>query len=127
MRNGIFFTLIVFVGTLAFTVVSRVNETLDAGIAFLLASIVIGYLSTHFKKNRELASIQKIILITFIGLFTIYGFLSAIPLITLENFTTPAIVEGLMFMAGSIVLTFCFVMFIREYIYNKYNNKKQTI
>lgn len=118
MRNGIYLALIVFLGTFAYTVVSRVGDTLEAGFAFLLASIAIGFLTTHFKKKRELLPVQKVINFVAIGIFALFGIMKGISLITLASIVSLSTVGGIMFLVSSLVLLYSLNLFVREKVYH---------
>ena len=109
MKNGVYFTLIIFLGTFAYTLIGRIDGVLQAGIVFLLASLGIGFLTTHFTRKTELLPIQKVINIVFISLFGLFGLYSGISLAT-----SSAVVLGVPFLAGSAVLAYSLSLFVKE-------------
>ena len=118
MRNGIYLMLIVFLGTFAYTVVGRVGDTLEAGFAFLLASIAIGFLTTHFKKRIELLPVQKVINIIAIAIFALFGIIKGLSLVTVASIGSLSGIVGLMFLISSLVLVFSLSLFMREKVYH---------
>lgn len=118
MRNGIYLTLIVFLGTFAYTVVSRVGDTLEAGFAFLLASIAIGFLTTHFKRRVELIGIQKFINVIAISIFAIFGFIKGVALVVIGSIPSITAVVGLMFLVASVILAYSLSLFVKDKIYH---------
>lgn len=118
MRNGIYLALIVFLGTFAYTVVGRVGDTLEAGFAFLLASIAIGSLTTHFKKRTELLPVQKVINVVAIGIFALFGIAKGLSLVSMASIASLSSVVGIMFFVSSLVLVFSLTLFMREKVYH---------
>lgn len=118
MRNGIYLALIVFLGTFAYTVVGRVGDTLEAGFAFLLASIAIGFLTTHFKKRTELLPVQKVINVVAIGIFALFGIAKGLSLVSMASIASLSSVVGIMFFVSSLVLVFSLTLFMREKVYH---------
>ncbi len=117
MRNGIYLFLILFLGSVAFHVTEKVmttSEFLTGGLFFLGASIVIAYLTTHFKKRVALIPAQKYINMLAIAIFAGYGILTGITVVQLTTTSMTVGAEGFLFIGASLLLLYALYQFYKR-------------
>ncbi|QDF30360.1 hypothetical protein [Halarcobacter anaerophilus] len=122
MRNGVYLTLILFLGTLGYQAVQSIlssNNMLLGGVIFLLISLAIGFFATHYKKRVELSIAQKAINIGLIGLFALYGIFTAVSLLTGASIGMVYSVEGILFLVASAILLYSLGLFIKDKLYHQ--------
>jgi len=122
IKNGIYLTLILFLGVMGYFVVNDLymeNSTTLASIIFLIVSIVIAVLTTHFKRKAELAPAQKIINVVYISLFAIYGVVVGLSLMYAPSYELSMIrFEGGLFIVASAILMYGVFMFIKRHTFH---------
>ncbi len=118
MKNGIYLTLILFLGIMGFFVVNDLyNEEnfMLAGVVFLVISVVISLLTTHYKKRSELVPAQKIINFVYIAMFAVYGVVAGLSLVyaPLYEFSI-ASMGGVLFLVSSFILVIGLYIFMKR-------------
>jgi len=117
MKNGIYLTLILFLGVMGYFVVNTLfNESnfILAGVVFLVISVVIALLTTHYKKRRELQPAQKIINFVYISIFAIYGVVAGLSLMY-----APIYEFSIASMGGILFLVSSFILLVGLYVFMK--------
>jgi hypothetical protein len=117
MKNGIYLTLILFLGVMGYFVVNTLfNESnfILAGVVFLVISVVIALLTTHYKKRRELQPAQKIINFVYISIFAIYGVVAGLSLMY-----APVYEFSIASMGGILFLVSSFILLVGLYVFMK--------
>lgn len=118
MRNGIYLVLILFLGSVGFYAVNGLyldNSIMLASVVFLVVSLSMAYLTTHFKKHRELTSAPKIINVIYITLFALYGIvigLNVMNSVAIESMMVRF--GGIIFLAASVILLFGVMVFMKQ-------------
>lgn len=118
MKNGIYLFVILFMGVLGYFVVNDLhqeNNYLLSSIIFMIISVIIYSLTTHFKRKRELSSAQKIINVIYISLFAIYGVFTGLSLIYISGDVSMIKYEGLVFLGSSAMLFYGIYVFVRRH------------
>lgn len=110
MKNGINLFLILFLGVMGYFVVNDLylkNSIMFASNIFLLISLIITYLTMHFKRRRVLSPAQKVINVIYISLFALYGFIMGLNL-TLAPSMEQILIggEGIIFLISSVILMY---------------------
>jgi len=122
IKNGIYLTLILFLGVMGYFVVNDLymeNSTTLASVIFLTVSVVIAVLTTHFKRKAELATAQKVINVVYISLFALYGVVVGISLMYAPSYELSMIrFEGGLFIVASMILIYGVFMFIKRHTYH---------
>ena len=121
MKNGIYLSLILFLGVMGYFVVNDLineNSIMLASVVFAVVSLGIFVLTTHFKKKVELVPAQKIINVIYIGLFALYGVVIGLSLVSAPSleFASATRYEGILFLLGSSVLLFGLYLFMKKYV-----------
>lgn len=118
MKNGIYLTLILFFGVMGYFVVNDLlqeSSYLLASVIFLLVSVVITVLTTHFKKKVELQPAQKVINIVYVSLFAIYGIVAGLSLVYTPSVELTSVrFEGGVFLLASLILLYGIYMFMKR-------------
>lgn len=118
MKNGIYLSLILFLGVMGYFVVNDLfneNSIMLASVVFLVVSVAIFVLTTHFKKKVELVPAQKIINVLYIGLFALYGVVTGLSLVYSPALEAAAIrFEGILFLVASAVLLYGLYVFMKR-------------
>ncbi len=118
MKNGVYLTLILFLGVMGYFVVNGLyldNSIMLASVIFLIVSLVIAYLTTHFKKRIELSGAQKVINVVYITLFALYGIvigLSVVNSVAIESMLVRF--GGIIFLSASVILLFGLMIFMKQ-------------
>lgn len=119
MKNGVYLSLILFLGVMGYFVVNDLyqeNSMLLAGLIFAVVSVAIYALTTHFKKKVELVPAQKIINVVYISLFALYGIVTGISLVYAPSLEASVVkYEGLLFLGASFVLLYGLYVFIKRH------------
>lgn len=122
MRNGIYLFLILFLGIMGYFMANDLyaeNSTTLAGALFLLVSVVIAYLTTHFKKKSELIPAQKVLNVVYLTIFAIYGIITGLSLVLSQTMELALVrVEGIMFILASAVIIYGIVTFIKQHTHH---------
>jgi len=118
MKNGVYLSVVLFLGIMGYFVVNHLmmtESTMLAGIMFLIFSGTIVSLITHYKKRGEMSSAQKFLNVVYVGMFAIYGFVLGTTLMyspmaemSLSGF------EGIPFIIASIALVYGIISFIKS-------------
>ena len=119
MKNGIYLALILFLGVMGYIVVNSLYNQGDfmlAGVVFLIVSVVISVLTSHYKRKHNLVPIQKIINFTYISVFAIYGLIIGLSLVY-----APFYEFSIASMGGILFLFASFILVIGLYIFMKRN------
>ncbi len=117
MKNGIYLTLILFLGVMGYFAVNTLyNESnfILAGVVFLVISVVISLLTTHYKKRTELLPAQKIINFVYISMFAIYGVVAGLSLMY-----APVYEFSIASMGGVLFLVSSFILVVGLYVFMK--------
>ncbi len=118
MRNGVYLTLILFLGVMGYFVVNGLyldNSIILASVIFLVVSLVISYLTTHFKKHMDLSGAQKFINVAYITLFALYGIVIGLTVVN-SVIIESVIVRfgGIIFLSASVILLFGLMIFMKQ-------------
>ena len=110
MKNGIYLFVVLFLGVMGYFVVNdlmmKKSFMLAAGVFFVF-SIVITMLITHYKKRVEQTPAEKVLNITYVGIFALYGFVVGISLLYLPPLEIATVgYEGFIFIAASLALLY---------------------
>ena len=118
LRNGIYLSLILFLGVIGYFIVNTLileNSIMLAGIMFLLISIGIFALTTHYKKRVSLVPAQKFINVIYISLFALYGISLGLTFSYVPYVEVSAIkFEGILFLLASSVLIYGIYLFMKR-------------
>ncbi len=118
MRNGIYLTLILFLGVMGYFVVNSLiadSSVMLASIVFIVVSVGIFVLTTHFKKKVELVPAQKIINVIYIGILALYGVVLGLSMVYAPSMElATARFEGILFLVGSAVLLYGLYVFMKR-------------
>ncbi|MGA1931865.1 hypothetical protein ACH5BF_03965 [Arcobacter sp. YIC-464] len=122
VRNGIYLSLILFLGVIGYFIVNTLileNSIMLAGLMFLLISVGIFVLTTHFKKKVSLVPAQKFINVVYISLFALYGIFlgltfSYVPYVEVATIKF----EGILFLLASSVLIYGIYLFMKRSFFN---------
>lgn len=110
MKNGIYLFVVLFLGVMGYFVVNDLimeQNFMLAGGVFLVFSIVITVLITHYKKRVEQTPAEKMLNIVYVGIFALYGFVVGISLLYLPTVELATVgYEGFMFIAASLALVY---------------------
>jgi len=119
MKNGIYLSLILFLGVMGYFVVNDLyheNSIMLAGVIFMIVSVAIYTLTTHFKKKVELVPAQKVINVVYISLFALYGIVTGLTLIYAPSLEASMIrYEGVLFLLSSSVLIYGLYVFMKRH------------
>lgn len=118
LKNGIYLSLILFLGVMGYFVVNDLfneNSIMLASVVFLVVSVGIFTLTTHFKKKVELVPAQKFINVIYIGLFALYGIAMGLSLVYSPALEATAVrFEGVLFLLASGVLLYGLYVFMKR-------------
>lgn len=116
MKNGIYLFVVLFLGIMGYIVVNDLmteQKVLLAGTMFLIFSIVITMLITHYKKQVDQTPAQKVLNIVYVGLFAIYGFIIGGTLMFKPDMGMASVsYEGFMFVGASLALLYGIYKFV---------------
>lgn len=119
MKNGVYLFLILFLGVMGYFVVNdlyRENSIMLSAVIFMIVSIAIFVLTTHFKRKVELVPAQKVINVVYISLFALYGIVTGLTLMYAPSLETSMIkYEGVLFLVASSVLLYGVYIFIKRH------------
>lgn len=119
MKNGVYLSLILFLGVMGYFVVNDLyheNSIMQAGIIFMIVSIAIYTLTTHFKKKAQLFPAQKIINVVYISLFAIYGIVTGLTIMYAPTMDVSVMrYEGVVFLLASSVLLYGIYVFMKRH------------
>lgn len=122
MKNGIYLTLILFLGVMGFFVVNDLyveGSTTLASIIFLVVSASIYMLTTHFKRKAGLVMAQKVINVMYIILFATYGAVLGVAMMYNPAYELSMVgFEGSLFILASMMLFYGVYRFIKKYTYH---------
>jgi len=118
MKNGVYLSVVLFLGIMGYFVVNHLmmaESAMLAGVMFLLFSGTIVALITHYKKHSEVSVAQKFLNIVYVGMFAIYGFvlgatLMYAPMVQMSTFNF----EGVPFILAGIALVYGIISFINS-------------
>lgn len=118
IKNGIYLSLILFLGVMGYFVVNDLiqeNSIMLASLVFLVVSLAVFRLTTHFKKKVELVPAQKFINAIYISLLAIYGLAVGISMIYTPYLEVATVqVEGILFILSSAVLVYGLYKFLKR-------------
>lgn len=118
MRNGVYLTLIMFLGIVGFYAVNGLytaGDMLLSGTVFFLTSLGIYFLTTHYKKRAEMSPAQKVINVIYIGLFAFFGIVLGLSLMSAPATAMSSIkFEGGLFIIASIMLIYGLYEFMKS-------------
>lgn len=118
MKNGVYMILILFLGSVGFYAVHGLytsNSVMEASLVFLVVSVVMAYLTTHFKRSVDLVPAQKIINFIYISLFALYGIVTGVALMYVPSVELSQVgYEGVVFLIASIILLYGLLVFSRN-------------
>lgn len=118
MKNGIYLSLILFFGVMGYFVVNDLMQESSymlASMIFLLVSVAIAMLTTHYKKRVKLQVAQKVINVIYISLFALYGIVAGISLVYAPTVELSSVkLEGGIFLVASFVLLYGVYMFMKS-------------
>lgn len=118
MKNGIYLTLILFFGVMGYFVVNDLMQESSfmlASMIFLVVSVVIAILTTHYKKRVKLQPAQKVINVIYISLFALYGIVAGFSLFYAPSIELSAVrFEGGIFLVASLILLYGVYMFMKK-------------
>lgn len=118
MKNGIYLTLILFLGVMGYFAVNTLyNESnfILAGVVFLVVSVIISLLTTHYKKRTELLPAQKIINFVYISMFAVYGVVVGLSLMYAPIYEfSIASMGGVLFLVSSFILVVGLYVFMKR-------------
>lgn len=119
MKNGIYLSLVLFLGVIGYFVVNGLfqeNSIVGASLVFLLVSAVITVLVTHFKRKSELVPVQKILTVSYVGIFMLYGLYLGLSL-SFESYAQLSVLalEGIVFILASALLVYGIYTFIKRH------------
>lgn len=116
MKNGIYLFVVLFLGIMGYFVVSDLmaeQSVMLASIVFLLFSVAITSLITHYKKRKEASPMEKILNIVYVGMFAIYGLLVGFSLIYSPSMEVSTVgFEGGLFVVASLALVYGIYKFV---------------
>ena len=118
MKNGIYLFVVLFLGIMGYFVVNDLmldKSIMLASILFLVFSVTITMLITHYKKRADLSPAQKVINVLYVGMFAIYGMIVGIGLMTAPTMEMSAVgYEGMLFMLASGILIYGLYVFAKQ-------------
>lgn len=125
MKNGIYLSLILFLGVMGYFVVNDLyheNSIMLAGVIFMIVSVAIYMLTTHFKKKVELVPAQKIINVVYVSLFALYGIVTGLSIMYAPALEVSVMrYEGVIFLLASSVLIYGLYVFIKRHSHKIYH------
>lgn len=116
MKNGIYLFVVLFLGIMGYIIVNDLmteQKVLLAGTIFLIFSVVITMLITHYKKHINQSPAQKVLNIVYVGLFALYGFIVGGTLMFSPDMGMSSLgYEGFIFVSASSALLYGIYKFV---------------